>query len=44
MTNAQNVWNNHYGFGQGFDPSATPGYGYNYEQWLLDAMGMRGAA
>ena len=41
MTNAQNVWNNYYGFGQGFDPSATPGYGYGYEQWLLDSMGMR---
>tara|TARA_R100001129_G_scaffold34758_1_gene23640 strand:- start:5096 stop:6112 length:1017 start_codon:yes stop_codon:yes gene_type:complete len=47
MTNAQNLWNNHYGFGQGFDPNATPGYGYGYEQWLLDSMGMgvsRGAA
>ena len=43
MTNAQNVWNNHYGFGQSFDPSATPGYGFGYEQWLLNAMG-RGAA
>lgn len=44
MTTAQNTWNNHYGFGQGFDPSATPGYGFGYEQWLLSAMGTRGAA
>jgi hypothetical protein len=43
MTNAQNIWNTNYGFGQSFDPSATPGYGFGYEQWLLNAMG-RGAA
>ena len=43
MSTAQNTWNNHYGFGQGFDPNATPGYGFGYEQWLLNAMG-RGAA
>lgn len=41
MTNAQNIWNNHYGFGQGFDPSATPGYGYGYDQWLYESMGVR---
>ena len=44
MTNAQNVWNNHYGFGQSFDPSATPGYGYGYDQWLYESMGIRGAS
>jgi hypothetical protein len=41
MANAQNIWNNHYGFGQGFDPSATPGYGYGYDQWLYESMGVR---
>ncbi len=40
MTNAQNVWNNHYGFVQSFDPSATPGYGFGYEQWLYNSMGI----
>jgi|TARA_R100000482_G_scaffold65411_1_gene24281 hypothetical protein len=40
MANAQNIWNNHYGFGQGFNPSATPGYGFGYEQWLYDSMGV----
>jgi len=44
MSNAQNTWNNHYGFGQGFDPSATPGYGYGYDQWLYESMGIRGAS
>lgn len=44
MTTAQNTWNNNYGFGQGFDPSATPGYGFGYEQWLYNAMGIRGAS
>ena len=31
---ANNAWNTNYGFPQGFDPSATPGYGWTYEQWL----------
>ena len=31
---ATNAWNTNYGFPQGFDPSATPGYGWTYEQWL----------
>ena len=31
---ANNIWNANYGFPQGFDPSATPGYGWSYEQWL----------
>jgi len=44
MSTAQNTWNNHYGFVQGFDPSATPGYGYGYDQWLYESMGIRGAS
>ena len=31
---ATNAWNTNYGFPQGFDPSATPGYGWSYDQWL----------
>ena len=31
---AVNAWNTNYGFPQGFDPYATPGYGFSYEQWL----------
>ena len=31
---AVNAWKNNYGFPQGFDPYATPGYGFSYEQWL----------
>lgn len=36
--NAQSSWNNSYGFPQGFDPYATPGYGFSYEQWLREQM------
>lgn len=31
---AANAWNNNYGFGSGFDPSQTPGYGYTWEEWM----------
>ena len=34
QNNAMNVWNNNYNLPQGFDPMATPGYGFSYEQWL----------
>ena len=34
QNNAINSWNNNYNLPQGFDPTATPGYGFNYEQWL----------
>jgi hypothetical protein len=37
-TNAQNTWNTSLGFPQGFDPSATPGYGFSYQQWLQQQM------
>jgi hypothetical protein len=36
--NAVNAWNSNYGFPQGFDPYATPGYGFSYEQWLQQQM------
>jgi len=36
--NAVNAWNSNYGFPQGFDPYATPGYGFGYEQWLQQQM------
>ena len=35
---AVNAWNSNYGFPQGFDPYATPGYGFSYEQWLQQQM------
>jgi len=38
QNNAVSAWNNNYGFPQGFDPNATPGYGFNYEQWLQQQM------
>ena len=31
---AANTWNSNYGFSQEFNPFATPGYGWGYEQWL----------
>jgi hypothetical protein len=34
QTNAVNAWNTNYNLPQGFDPMGTPGYGWNYEQWL----------
>ena len=42
LTNQQasaQAWNSHYGFPQGFNPNATPGYGWTYQQWLQQAMG-----
>ena len=36
--NAANIWNSTYGLPQGFDPFATPGYGYTYQQWLQQSM------
>ena len=36
--NAQNTWNNSLGLPKGFDPYATPGYGFSYEQWLREQM------
>ena len=41
LTNQQasaKAWNSHYGFPQGFNPYATPGYGWTYPQWLQQAM------
>jgi hypothetical protein len=38
QNNAMSAWNNNYGFPQGFDPSATPGYGFSYQQWLQEQM------
>jgi len=38
QNSAINAWNNNYGFPQGFDPYATPGYGFSYEQWLQQQM------
>jgi len=35
---AVSAWNSNYGFPQGFDPYATPGYGFGYEQWLQQQM------
>mgnify|MGYP001435731897 FL=1 len=34
QNNAMNSWNTNYNLPQGFDPYATPGYGFNYERWL----------
>ncbi len=31
---AANAWNTNYGFGSGFDPNQTPGYGYTWEEWM----------
>lgn len=31
---AANAWNTNYGFGAGFDPNQTPGYGYTWEEWM----------
>jgi len=36
--NAQSTWNNSLSLPQGFDPYATPGYGFSYEQWLREQM------
>ena len=36
--NAQNTWNTSLGFPQGFDPYATPGFGFSYPQWVQQQM------
>tara|TARA_R110002020_G_scaffold325876_1_gene541611 strand:+ start:244 stop:1380 length:1137 start_codon:yes stop_codon:yes gene_type:complete len=33
-TSAANAWNSNYGFGSGFDPNQTPGYGYTWAEWM----------
>ena len=38
QNNAMSAWNNNYGFPQGFDPNATPGFGFGYQQWLQQQM------
>ena len=38
QNNAINSWNSNYGLPQGFDPMGTPGYGWNYQQWLQQQM------